>query len=415
MRIISFITAAIVAVALYALILERDRVLEFAGRAPAAEAPQDAAAADTPVIATEATDIQAVPVVAMHSTAQQAQDLVVVRGRTEAARSVDIKAETSGRIISEPLRKGAFVTAGDTLCQIDPGTRETTLAQARAQYAEAQARLPEARASLQGAEAALDEAQINYNATTRLRETGYASETAAAAVQSALRQAQAAVEGARAGLEAAQTGVASAEAAVAAAEKEIERLTITAPFGGLLESDAAELGALLQAGSLCATVIQLDPIKLVGFVAETEVGKIATGAQAGARLATGEEVTGSVSFLGRSADSATRTFRVEVEIPNPDLAIRDGQTVEMVLASGTVAAHLLPQSALTLDDDGRLGVRVVETGNMARFYPVKLLRDTVQGVWVTGLPDQADVITIGQDYVIDGVPVVPSFGGGDSE
>jgi len=43
------------------------------------------------------------------------------------------------------------------------------------------------------------------------------------------------------------------------------------------------------------------------------------------------------------------------------------------------------------------------------FAPVQLLRDTVQGVWVTGLPDAADVITVGQEYVVEGVEVAPSF------
>ncbi len=161
----------------------------------------------------------------------------------------------------------------------------------------------------------------------------------------------------------------------------------------------------MQPGALCATVIRLDPIRVVGFVPETDVAKIAPGALAGARLTTGQEVTGTVTFLSRSADETTRTFRVEVAVPNPDLSIRDGQTAEIAIAAPGADAHLIPQSALTLDDDGILGVRLVDDESRVDFAPIQLLRDTTKGIWVTGLPQEANVIIIGQEFVIKGVRV----------
>jgi len=116
-----------------------------------------------------------------------------------------------------------------------------------------------------------------------------------------------------------------------------------------------------------------------------------------------------VTFLSRAADPETRTFRVEIEVPNADLSLRDGQTAEIVIGAAGKNAHLLPQSALTLNDDGILGVRVVSQDSAALFVPVTLLRDTPSGVWLAGLPDQADVIIIGQEYVTDGVRVAASF------
>ncbi|SMX34453.1 efflux RND transporter periplasmic adaptor subunit [Actibacterium lipolyticum] len=409
MRIISFLTALIVAVVLYLVVMERDRVLSFAGR-------DDEAVAETTAEApteTVETDERTVSVVAVHSTARPIDAAVLVRGLTEAARQVDVRAETTGRVISEPLRKGAFVNEGQMICQIDPGTRASNVAQAEAQLAEAKANLPVASARVEEAKSMLSEAEINNRAAVKLQADGYASESRAAATTAAVSSAMASVEAAKSGLDAANSGVSAAEAAVATAKKEIERLTIVAPFAGLLESDSAELGELLQPGSLCATVIQLDPIKLVGFVPETEVEKVSVGARAGGRLATGRAVEGRVTFLSRAADPATRTFRVEVEIPNRDLAIRDGQTVEMALSSGATQAHLLPQSALTLNDTGRVGVRLVDGENRAAFAAVDVLRDTVDGIWLTGLPDAADVIVVGQEYVVDGVPVLATYEGGE--
>ena len=95
-------------------------------------------------------------------------------------------------------------------------------------------------------------------------------------------------------------------------------------------------------------------------------------------------------------------------MPNADLSISDGLTAEIGIESAGADAHLIPQSALTLNDDGKLGVRTVEDDNMAGFKPVRLLRDTPEGVWVTGLPKTAQVIVIGQEYVVAGVPVAPT-------
>lgn len=69
----------------------------------------------------------------------------------------------------------------------------------------------------------------------------------------------------------------------------------------------------------------------------------------------------------------------------------------------------MPQSALTLDDDGRLGVRSVAADGTALFLPVTVLRDTRTGIWLGGLPRRVDIITVGQEYVTDGVPLAPSF------
>ncbi|MDX8349597.1 efflux RND transporter periplasmic adaptor subunit [Cognatiyoonia sp. IB215446] len=408
MRLIPVITALLVLGVLYFVIFERDQLVAFAqgDAAPAAEAINETA---TATAANNTAASAAVGVVAMHSTAQTIDSAVVLRGRTEAARQVSVAAETSGLVISEPLRKGASVSEGDMLCRLDPGTREASLAEARARLAEAMGRVPEALAGVTEADARVREAEINLNAARQLSEDGFASETRLVGAQAAMDAATAGRQRANSAVASAEAGIEAAEAAVASAEREIERLEITAPFSGLLETDTAELGTLMQPGALCATIIQLEEIKLVGFVPELDVRKITVGAIAGARIADGREVQGLVTFLSRSSDELTRTFRVEVTIPNQDLAISDGQTAEIIVASEGQMAHLIPQSALTLDDDGVLGVRTVDADNTAKFMAVTLLRDTAQGVWVTDLPDALDIITIGQEFVVDGVAVAPTF------
>ncbi|MGQ3489165.1 efflux RND transporter periplasmic adaptor subunit [Roseovarius pacificus] len=406
MRLFPILAAILVSILIYVFVFERDRLT---GASPE---PADMQSETAQAQSSEDTDDETgkpVGVVAVQSTARTIDSAVILRGQTEAFRQVELRAETSGQVVSDPLRKGAFVELGQPLCQLDPGTRESALAEAKSRLSAARASIPEARARVEEAQSRLEEARINDNAATRLSEEGFASQTRAASTKAALRSAEATVEAARTGLETARAQIDSAQAGVDAAEKEIERLTINAPFSGLLESDTAELGSLLQPGALCATVIQLDPIQLVGFVPETEVDRVEIGAVAGARLASGGEIQGKVTFLSRQADQTTRTFRVEIQVPNPDLTLRDGQTAEIVISADGAKAHLLPQSALTLNDEGTLGVRLVGEDDLAVFAPVTLLRDTPNGVWLSGLPEQADVIVIGQEYVTDGVHVAPSY------
>ncbi|WP_375255955.1 efflux RND transporter periplasmic adaptor subunit [Yoonia sp.] len=406
MKIIPVITALLVSAGLYLFVFERDRLFDLAQPA-AAQATETSQVAQAP--ATEDADDSAVGVVAMRSVAQTIDSAVVLRGRTEAARQVTIAAETNGLVISEPIRKGASVMEGDVMCRLDPGTRAAMLDEARARLAEAEGRVPEAEASVIEANARVREAEINLNAAQRLSEDGFASETRLVSAEAAMQAATAGVQRARSGVSSALAGIQSAQASVASAEREIDKLTITAPFSGLLETDTAELGALMQTGTPCATIIQLNEIKLVGFVPEADVAKVKVGAIAGARLTSGQQVRGMVTFLSRSADELTRTFRVEVTIDNADLAISDGQTAEILVASDGRTAHLIAQSTLTLDDDGVLGVRTVADGNIVQFMPITLLRDTIEGVWVTDLPETVDIITIGQEFVVDGVRVAPTF------
>ncbi|MGB0660194.1 MAG: efflux RND transporter periplasmic adaptor subunit [Mangrovicoccus sp.] len=361
MRLTSIFTAILVAIGLYVLVFERD--LLFAADTTATPEEPAPETQKKPASASELPPGH-VAVVAIKSDAIDVDNRVILRGRTEADRQVAVKSQIEGLVISTPLRKGNFVTKGQLLCEIEPGTRPATLAQARAQLAEA---------------------EISNTAASRLAEGGYRSETAAVAAKATYEAALAAVQ---------------------QAEWAMGHLQITAPFDGLLETDAAELGTLLQAGSDCATVIQLDPIKLVGYLPETQVSAVKLGAPVTARLTDGRVITGTVSFVARSSDPATRTFEVDVTVENPDLSIRDGQTVEMAISAEGSRAHLIPQSALTLNDSGEMGVRLVDAQSQAAFAPVEIVRDTPEGMLVRGLPDSVQLITVGQEYVNDGVPVI---------
>ena len=297
---------------------------------------------------------------------------VVVRGRTEADRSVSVLAETSGPVVELPVDKGDRVEAGDVLCRIRVDARD--------------ARIEEARE-------AVEQARIEYQGALRLAEKGYQSETAIASARARL---------------------AARRADLQQRELDLEHTHVRAPFAGIVEERPVELGAFLQAGNVCARLIDPDPMMLVGQVAEREVGRIRTGDPGHGRLITGESVTGKVAFVARSAAASTRTFRVEVAVPNPDATLRSGITTEIRLPVGQFRAHHLSSALLALDDSGRIGVRILDEDDRVRFVNVDVISDTGSGIWVSGLPDPATVITVGQELVTPGEQVEVTFeaGGG---
>ncbi|MBJ3785237.1 efflux RND transporter periplasmic adaptor subunit [Devosia sediminis] len=312
-------------------------------------------------------------------TAQAMPLDVPLRGRTQARATITAVAETAGAVDTVHVTKGQRVDVGDALCTLDQGTRTAAVAQAEA--------------GIKQAEAALAQAQLNFDTNADLRDRGLAAANTANTAEVGLAQAQA--------------GVTQAQAALDNAKAELDRTEIVAKVAGLVQDPLATQGSMLNPGSPCATIVQLNPIVFIGSVPEVHIGLARTGLDAKITTVTGQTVDGKVTYISAVADNATRSFPAEIEIPNEDFAIRDGVTAEAVVSLGTAPGHLLPQSVLTLDDDGVLGVRTVEDGVVA-FYPVTIVSDTREGVWVTGLPAIAEVITVGQENVTAGQAVEAS-------
>lgn len=301
---------------------------------------------------------------------------VPLRGRTQAKASVGAVAETAGIVDTVHVTKGQTVKVGDLLCTLDQGTRVAAVNQAQA--------------GLEQADAGLVQAQSDYDTNAELREKGLAAPNTARQLEVALTSAKAAISSAQAGLDNAQA--------------ELERTEIHAKVAGVVQDPLVTAGAMLAMGQPCATIVQLDPIVFIGQVPEARIGLAKLGLAAKIKTITDQEVDGKVTFISATADPATRSFPVEIELPNADGAIRDGITATATVTMGTAPAHLLPQSVLTLNDDGVLGVSTVVDGSV-KFLPVQIASDTREGVWVLGLPLSVDIITVGQEYVTDGQAV----------
>jgi multidrug efflux system membrane fusion protein len=299
-----------------------------------------------------------------------------LRGRTKARSVISVMPETAGTVTEVHVSKGDSVNKGDKLCTLDRGTRMGGVEQAEAALLQAQA--------------ALDQAQQQFDTNKQLRDQGLAPANTATQFESALK--------------AAQAGVASAESAVANAREEWGRTEVVAAVSGVIQDPLATVGTMLGPQTACATIVELDPMLFVGSVPEARIGLAKLGLPATITTVSGQTVEGKVSYIATIADDATRSFPIEIEIPNADGSLRDGLTASAVVNLGTAPAHLLPQSVLTLDDDGVLGVRSVADG-IVEFHAITIVKDTREGVWVTGLPPRIDIITVGQEFVQPGQKV----------
>lgn len=297
------------------------------------------------------------------SVAQPRAGEVTLRGRTEALRTVHLMAETEGRVIEVPVEKGTMVREGTVICRLATEDRAATLAEAKA---------------------TLRQRELEFAAATQLSAKGFASQTRAA-------EAAAQLDGAR--------------AMVSRMQVELARAEIRAPFDGIVEERPAEIGALLMKGGACATLVDPDPMLVVGQVAERDVALLHVGDLGHARLVDGSEVKGKVRFVGKTAQATTRTFRVELEVPNPDALLKSGLSADIGLPTPPLPAHLVSPAVLTLDDAGRVGVRTVDADGIVAFVPVTPVASTAEGMWITGLPERVTLITVGQEYVKAGEKV----------
>jgi multidrug efflux system membrane fusion protein len=188
-------------------------------------------------------------------------------------------------------------------------------------------------------------------------------------------------------------------------EIEVGQTKILAPFDGVFDARPVEVGDYMRVGDVCGLVVELDPLLVAGQVSEDKVSALDIGVPGKARLVTGEEVEGRIHFVAKTADPATRTFRVELEVPNKDFSIRAGITAEIVVPGTEVLAHRIPSGVIALNDSGVVGVRTVNEEGRVAFTAVRLIDDTPEGLWVSGLPRTVTLITVGQDYVTEGQKV----------
>lgn len=186
---------------------------------------------------------------------------------------------------------------------------------------------------------------------------------------------------------------------------ELNRTEVKAPFSGYIEQ-IVKPGNFLERGQVCATIIQLDPISFIAGVPEYDINKVRVDQNVYVELVTGQRIIGKLTFVSKSASPDTRTFSVESQISNSNGSIKDGLTAEISIEIDKVKAHKISPSILLLNDEGKLGIRYVKNNKFAQFIEVTILEDSEEGLWVTDIPEEIEIIIQGQGFVEDDQEVI---------
>ncbi len=293
-------------------------------------------------------------------TAEPVTREIVIDGYTEPDRVVELKAQVTGSVEAVPVRRGSRVETDDVVVQLDPRDREAKIKWARAH---------------------VEQRQIERTASQRLGEKGFQAETRVAESEALYEQAIAELERARI---------------------ELDDTAIRAPFEGIFEERYVEVGDYLDIGDPVAQIIDNDPLVVIADVPETTAGHVHEGMTGHIRLVSGLELEGRVGYVAAHATDTTRTFRIELDVDNPEGKFPAGVSASVTLKLGDVQAHKVSSGLLVLDDQGRLGIKAVDGNDIVRFHPVNIVRTEADSVWLQGLPETLRIITVGQGFVADG-------------
>lgn len=327
------------------------------GSASDTEKPKDAKV-EQPAAAVRTVAV-VTPPRSMHARA------IRISGLTEADKRAVLATRVGGVIARLPVRQGQRVKAGDLILMLDAEEKISAVDNARQLLAQRQAEL---------------------TAAERLAQSGN------------LPKLQ---------LDTARSNLTAAQSALRTAQAELDRNEVKAPFDGVVDRIPVELGSAVMQGGEVATVLALDPVIARGEISERDLRFIKTGDEADVRLVNGETVRGTLRYISRDASSATRTFRVEIAVPNADGAIPAGMTAEITLRAAPADAVMLPRSVVTLSGSGDLGIRAVDKDDKVVFFPIDLIDDTPKGLVLAGIPADARVIVAGQELVTEGDVVAP--------
>jgi multidrug efflux system membrane fusion protein len=290
-------------------------------------------------------------------------------GQALPERDTVLRAQAAGDVAEVFVAMGDTVDRGEVIARLRSDAAEADLAQARQALAAAQRDLENAETLLERGVATVDRVQQ------------------------------------------ARTAFTQAQARLAAAEDAVSNNVVTAPFAGRVERLGIDPGEYVQAGAEIGRIVDITPLTVAFEVPQQALRRLSSGQRATVHFITGETAEGRVTFVGSAAAAATRTFPAEITIPNPDGAIAAGISADIRIPTGEVMAHFVAPSVISLDPDGRLGVKTVSDEDTVVFNEIEIVRAEIDGVWVTGLPGEVQLITVGQGFVSAGEPVRPQMQG----
>ncbi|KGJ91645.1 efflux RND transporter periplasmic adaptor subunit [Colwellia psychrerythraea] len=297
---------------------------------------------------------------------QEIHKTIELYGRTEPNRVTTLKAEIRGKIVDVLAKRGSKVTKGQVIAKIA---------------------LNDLPAQLTRSKALLTQREVEYQGALKLNKQGYQGK-----VQ--LAQAFAALE--------------SVKADIMRLELDIANTIIKAPFTGILNTRYVEVGDYVASGDDIAMIADLDPLIVRAHVTELQVSQLFVGQFAQVSLLNGKQAKGELRYIASVGNDATNTFKIEVAIDNENVQLLAGLSSELTIDLAKMSAIKISPALLALDEQGNIGVKSVKEA-VVEFTPIEIIKSASDGIWLTGLGEQADIIVLGQGFVRAGDKVEAIF------
>ena len=343
----------------------------------------------------------------------QIDQSIELQGQTTHNKKIDVKSETTGNIINIAFKRGDKVSKGEELIKISIENRKELLNSAKKDLDRLNKELELNEKNkinrLSQNKELIKLYEIEFASAKQLIDKGLSSKSKLSLASFNLANARSDQEDILITFESQQSSIGAQIANVRSQLKNIEldidKTVINSPFSGIISDKMIEESEYITPGNIMFTIIDLNPIKIQGYLSEFDVNKVSLGTKAIIENTNGLKKNGTISFISQSAETSTRTFEITIEADNADLSFKSGITTKITIAGSELKAHKIPPSILTLQDDGTVGVKAVNDENIVIFYPTTSVKDTIDGIWVSGLPDKVNLIVTGQEYVAVGESV----------
>ena len=341
---------------------------------------------------------------------EEIEESITLQGQTIHNRTIDIKSETTGNIINKNYKRGKIVTSDEILVEISMEDRQELLnsytQELKRNKKEILINEKKRDNSIYKIKEQIKLYEIEYQSAKQLIDKGLSSKSKLslasfnlANAKSNLNDIELNYQSQVANLE---TQLANIKSKIKKIKIDIDNTKISSPFSGIINNSYVEIGDYVRPGNVLFSVVDLNPIKIQGYLSESDINRVKVGTKAIVSNSNSITKIGEITFISPTAETSTRTFEITIEANNDDLLFKSGITASISIKGTSIKAHKISPSILTLQDDGSVGVKAIDKKNTVVFYPIKKEIDTIDGMWVSGLPNEVKIIITGQEYVTVG-------------
>ena len=335
---------------------------------------------------------------------------ISIQGQTIHNKKINVKSETTGNIIELNFDRGDTVKKNDNLLKISIENRKEVLESIKKDISRLKKELiinEKNRKNLLSKNTELIKLyEIEYLSAKQLIDKGLSSKSKLSLASFNLANSKADQIDINLKYE---TSLANLESQIAQYNSQLKQINldiqntiILSPFNGIITEKNIEISDYVTPGNVLLTIVNLNPIKIQAYLSEFDIEKVNINTKAIIQNSNGLIKEGKITFISPSAEISTRTFEITIEAENSDLSYRSGLTTSIIIEGSELLAHKISPSILTLQDDGSVGVKALSKDNIVVFYPIQKIKDTVDGMWVGGLPNKVNLIISGQEYVTIG-------------